>query len=107
MFVDHARIKVKAGDGGNGCISFRREKFIPYGGPNGGDGGKGGDVVCVTSKDVYTLMDFQKNSFFRAGKGSHGQGKDRTGACGEDIEIVLPIGTQIFDENKNLITDLT
>ena len=107
MFIDHVKIKVKAGDGGNGCVSFLREKFVPLGGPDGGDGGKGGDVIFIASKDVMTLMDFHYNASYRARSGHHGQGKNKTGSGGGDIEIILPIGTQIYDVQKHIIADLT
>ncbi|MCP5367619.1 MAG: GTPase ObgE [Hyphomicrobiales bacterium] len=107
-FLDEAKIYVKSGDGGGGCVSFRREKFIEFGGPNGGDGGRGGDVVveCVTG--LNTLIDFRYRQHFKAKRGNHGMGKDRTGARGADVVIRVPVGTQILDEDKEtLIADLT
>jgi len=97
-FVDEARIHVKAGDGGNGCVSFRREKFIPRGGPNGGDGGKGGDVILQADAQLTTLLDLTYPRQFRAPKGSHGKGKDQTGKDGEDLVIRVPVGTLIRDD---------
>ena len=97
-FVDEARIHVKAGDGGNGCVSFRRERFIPRGGPNGGDGGKGGDVILQTDAQLVTLLDLTYPKQFRAQKGSHGKGKDQTGKSGEDLIIRVPVGTLIRDD---------
>ena len=100
-FVDEARIHVKAGDGGNGCISFRREKFIPRGGPNGGDGGKGGDVILQADAQLTTLLDLTYPRQFRAPKGSHGKGKDQTGKDGEDLVIRVPVGTLIRDDQTD------
>ncbi len=97
-FVDEARIHVKAGDGGNGCVSFRREKFIPRGGPNGGDGGKGGDVILQADAQLTTLLDLTYPRPFRAPKGSHGKGKDQTGRDGDDLVIRVPIGTLLRDD---------
>ncbi len=97
-FVDEARIHVKAGDGGNGCISFRRERFIPRGGPNGGDGGKGGDVILQADAQLTTLLDLTYPKQFRAQKGSHGKGKDQTGKSGEDLIIRVPAGTLVRDD---------
>lgn len=97
-FVDEVRIHVKAGDGGNGCISFRREKFVPKGGPNGGDGGKGGDVILQADAQLTTLLDLTYPKIFCAQKGSHGKGKDQTGKDGEDLVIRIPVGTAIWDD---------
>jgi GTP-binding protein len=106
-FVDEARIHVKAGDGGNGCISFRREKFIPRGGPNGGDGGKGGDVIFQANAQLTTLLDLTYPKQFRPQKGSHGKGKDQTGKNGEDLIIRVPIGTLVRDDQtEELLQDL-
>lgn len=96
-FVDEAVIHVKAGDGGNGCLSFRREKYVPRGGPDGGDGGDGGDVVFVGDAGKSTLLDFQYQRHIRAGRGEHGRGKDQTGARGEDKVVPVPLGTVIYD----------
>jgi GTP-binding protein len=100
-FVDEARIHVKAGDGGNGCVSFRREKFIPRGGPNGGDGGKGGDVILQADAQLTTLLDLTYPKQLRAQKGSHGKGKDQTGKNGEDLIIRLPVGTLVYDDQAD------
>jgi GTP-binding protein len=97
-FVDEARIHVKAGDGGNGCISFRREKFIPRGGPDGGDGGKGGDVILQADTQLTTLLDLTYPRQIRAQKGSHGKGKDQTGKNGENFTIRVPVGTLVRDD---------
>jgi GTP-binding protein len=97
-FVDEASIHVHAGDGGNGCVSFRREKYIPFGGPDGGDGGDGGNVVLVAAEGVNTLADFRVTRRFTAGRGTNGQGSNCTGARGADCEIVVPVGTVVFDE---------
>jgi GTP-binding protein len=106
-FVDEARIHVKAGDGGNGCVSFRREKFIPRGGPNGGDGGKGGDVILQADAQLTTLLDLTYPKQFCAKKGSHGKGKDQTGKNGEDLTIRLPAGTLVRDDQTGeLLQDL-
>jgi len=106
-FVDEVRIHVKAGDGGNGCISFRRERYIPRGGPNGGDGGKGGDVVLQADAQLSTLLDLKYPQPFRAPKGVHGKGKDQTGRNGEDRIIRVPVGTLVLDDpSKEVLQDL-
>jgi GTPase len=106
-FLDQAKIYVRGGDGGDGCISFRREKYIPRGGPNGGDGGRGGHVVARVDRELNTLIDFRYRQHFRAGRGGHGMGKDRTGANGADVEIALPPGTQVLAEDgTTLLADL-
>ena len=106
-FVDEARIHVRAGDGGNGCISFRREKFIPRGGPNGGDGGKGGDVILQADGQLATLLDLTYPREFRAPKGTHGKGKDQTGKNGEDLIIRVPAGTLVRgDQTDEVLQDL-
>jgi len=97
-FVDEARIHVKAGDGGNGCVSFRRERFIPRGGPDGGDGGKGGDVILQADSQLSTLLDLTYPKQFRAQKGTHGKGKDQTGRNGEDFIVRVPVGTLVRDD---------
>ena len=108
MFFDEAKIYVKGGDGGNGCLSFRREKFVPFGGPNGGNGGPGGDVYLVVDPNLNTLIHFKKRSHFRAGRGAHGRGKDQTGRRGEDCLIPVPPGTVVYDaETGELLADLT
>jgi len=107
-FLDQAKIYVKAGDGGSGSASFRREKFIEYGGPDGGDGGSGGSVVLVASKNLNTLIDFRYQQHFKAERGHDGSGKKKTGRCGKDLILKVPIGTQIYEEDNNtLIEDLT
>jgi GTP-binding protein len=107
-FLDEAKVYVRSGDGGNGCVSFRREKFIEFGGPNGGDGGRGGDVVAEWVEGLNTLIDYRYQQHFRAGKGGHGMGKDRHGANGHDVVLKVPLGTQIFEEDKEtLIADFT
>ena len=106
-FLDQAKIFVKSGDGGNGCVSFHREKYIEYGGPNGGNGGRGGDVVVVAVENLNTLVDFRYRQHFKAARGKHGMGRDRTGAGGDDLVIKVPVGTQIFDaESDIMITDM-
>ncbi len=97
-FLDQAKIYVKSGDGGPGCISFRREKFIEYGGPDGGNGGKGGDVWVEAADNLNTLIDFRYQQHFKAGNGHHGEGRLRSGADGADIVLKVPVGTQIYDE---------
>ena len=107
-FLDSAKVWVKSGDGGNGCLSFRREKYIEFGGPNGGDGGRGGDVIARADADLNTLIDYRYQQHFRAARGGHGMGKDRTGGAGEDVVLRLPVGTQIFAEDgETLIADIT
>jgi GTP-binding protein len=107
-FLDEAKVYVRSGDGGNGCISFRREKFIEFGGPDGGDGGRGGDVVVECVGGLNTLIDYRYQQHFKAGKGGHGMGKNRTGARGKDAVLKVPAGAQIFDEDGNtLLADLT
>ena len=97
MFVDDVDIRVSAGDGGRGCLSFRREKFIPRGGPDGGDGGHGGSVYIVAAATKNTLVDFRFHPEFNARPGQHGQGSNRTGASGPDLDIAVPVGTQVFE----------
>ncbi|MBU4484511.1 GTPase ObgE, partial [bacterium] len=94
-FIDEAIIEVAAGAGGNGCSSFRRAKYVPKGGPDGGDGGRGGDVVVVTDEGLTTLMDIKYRKHFKANRGGHGSGKCQHGRAGEDIQIKIPIGTTI------------
>ena len=107
MFIDRATIYVKAGDGGNGIVSFRREKFIPKGGPNGGDGGHGGDVVLVADEGLSTLLDFQHRRHFRAQRGGHGEGSNRTGRRGGSLVVPVPVGTIVRDaQAKDLLGDL-
>jgi GTPase len=98
MFIDEARIRVKAGDGGNGCLAFRREKFVPRGGPSGGDGGKGGDVVMESSERHNTLVHFRFNPEYKAERGRHGEGSNRTGREGTDVVLKVPRGTILYDD---------
>ncbi len=97
-FVDEATIRVEAGDGGNGCVSFRREKFIPKGGPDGGDGGDGGSVYLIADEGLNTLVDFRTQRIHRAQRGKNGMGRNRTGRSGEDLYIRVPVGTRVYDE---------
>lgn len=106
-FVDTAKIYVRSGDGGDGCTSFRREKFVEFGGPDGGDGGRGGDVVVKAVEDLNTLVDFRFRQHLKARRGLHGMGARRTGAAGADVVLEVPSGTQIFDEDETtLLADL-
>ena len=98
MFIDEAKIRVKAGDGGNGCMAFRREKFVPRGGPSGGDGGKGGDVIMESSERHNTLVHFRFNPEYKAQRGRHGEGSNKTGKEGEDVLLKVPVGTIVYDE---------
>ncbi len=108
MFVDKVKIFVKGGDGGNGQIAFRREKYVPYGGPAGGDGGKGGDVVLVVDEGLQTLIDFRYKSHFKAERGEHGRNKSQHGANAEDLIVRVPPGTLIFAaESNEILADLT
>ena len=107
-FLDQAKIYLKAGDGGSGSSSFRREKFIEFGGPDGGDGGKGGSIIFISSKNLNTLIDFRYQQHFKAEKGQDGKGKKKTGKNGKNLILKVPIGTQILEEDNNtLIVDLT
>lgn len=107
-FLDQAKIYVRSGDGGAGCVSFRREKFIEFGGPDGGDGGRGGDVVAICVDGLNTLIDYRYQQHFKARTGTHGMGKNRAGAKGADAVLKVPVGTQIFEEDEEtLIADLT
>ena len=108
QFLDQCKIYLKSGDGGRGAMSFRREKFIEFGGPNGGDGGKGGDIVFVAVENLNTLIDYRYRQHFRAQNGRPGAGRDCTGASGEDLVLRVPAGTQITDEDNRLVlADLT
>lgn len=98
MFIDEARIQVHAGSGGHGCIAFRREKFVPRGGPSGGDGGNGGSVYLVCDPHENTLLKFRFNHTFRAGRGRHGEGSNRHGKNGDDLEVSVPLGTIVYDD---------
>src|SRR5436190_1379463 len=103
MFIDEAKITVRAGGGGHGCIAFRREKFVPRGGPSGGDGGNGGNVYLVVDPHENTLLKFRFNHVFRADRGRHGEGSNRHGKNGEDIEVSVPLGTVVHDEETGEI----
>jgi GTPase len=107
-FLDEAKVYVQSGAGGNGCVSFRREKFIEFGGPNGGDGGRGGDVVVEAVDGLNTLIDYRYRQHFKATAGGNGMGKDRHGANGKDAVLKVPVGTQVYEEDgETLIADLT
>jgi GTPase len=107
MFVDEAQIAVKAGDGGNGCVAFRREKYVPRGGPSGGDGGHGGSVYLEANPNDNTLLRYRYNREFKADRGRHGEGSNCTGVSGEDMVLKVPVGTLVFDtENSELLADL-
>ena len=106
-FLDRTKIYVKSGAGGAGCVSFRREKFVEFGGPDGGNGGRGGHVFAEAVENLNTLIDYRYQQHFKAGTGIHGMGRNRTGADGEDVTIKVPVGTQIFEEDEEtLIADL-
>ncbi|MBU1288726.1 MAG: GTPase ObgE [Alphaproteobacteria bacterium] len=107
-FLDQAKVYIKSGGGGAGCVSFRREKYVEYGGPDGGDGGRGGDVWAEAVDGLNTLIDYRYQQHHKAKRGGHGMGKQRTGAKGDDATLKLPIGTQIFEEDQEtMIADLT
>ncbi len=107
-FLDEAKVYVRSGDGGNGCVAFRREKFIEFGGPNGGDGGKGGDVVVEAVTGLNTLIDYRYQQHFKAERGGNGMGKDRHGRNGKDVVLKVPAGTQVYEEDgETLLADLT
>src|SRR5471030_3299241 len=107
-FLDEAKVYIRSGDGGNGCVAFRREKYIEFGGPSGGNGGRGGDVVIEVVDGLNTLIDYRYQQHFKAQKGTNGMGKDRHGANGKPILLKVPVGTQIFDEDREtLIHDFT
>ena len=106
-FIDEAKFFVKAGDGGNGCVSFHREKFVPRGGPNGGDGGRGGSVIIRATNSLNSLIDFRYRSHFKAERGVHGKGKDMHGRSGKDCFIDVPVGSVIKDnESGEVLADL-
>ena len=106
-FIDQVEIKLQAGDGGNGCMSFRREKYVPFGGPDGGDGGKGGDVILVADTNLQTLLDLSYQRNYRAKRGGGGKGSQMNGRGGEDMVIRLPVGSVIYDAgSKEMIVDL-
>ena len=102
-FIDEALLEIKAGSGGSGCLSFRREKYIEYGGPNGGDGGRGGDIIFITDQNLNTLIDFRYQQHFKAIKGQDGMSKNKTGASGDDIIIKVPPGTEIYNEDRSVL----
>ncbi|QYU67711.1 GTPase ObgE [Leptolyngbya sp. 15MV] len=107
-FLDEAKVHLKAGDGGDGVVAFRREKFIEFGGPDGGNGGRGGDVIAEAVEGLNTLIDYRYAQHFRARKGGNGAGSDRTGAASEDVILKVPVGTQILAEDREtLLADLT
>ncbi len=107
-FLDEAKVYIRSGDGGNGCVAFRREKFIEFGGPSGGNGGRGGDIIVEAVDGLNTLIDYRYQQHFKAQKGAHGMGKDCHGAGGKDLTLKVPVGTQIFDEDREtLLADLT
>ena len=107
-FLDQAKVYIRSGDGGAGCVSFRREKYVEFGGPDGGDGGRGGDVWVEAVEGLNTLIDYRYQQHFKAGKGMHGMGRNRTGAKGRDVVLKVPVGTQVLDEDKNtVLADLT
>ena len=106
-FLDESKINIKSGGGGAGCMSFRREKYVEFGGPDGGDGGRGGHVYAEAVEGLNTLIDFRYRQHYKAGRGGHGMGKNRTGAQGKDVVLKVPAGTQIFDEAKEfMLADL-
>jgi len=107
MFIDEAKIRVKAGDGGNGCVAFRREKYVPRGGPSGGDGGRGGSVYLEANPNDNTLLRYRYNREFKADRGRHGEGSNCTGVSGDDMVLKVPVGTLVFDsDNSELLADL-
>ncbi|WP_310475820.1 GTPase ObgE, partial [Sandarakinorhabdus sp.] len=108
-FLDQAKIFVASGTGGDGAVSFRREKFVEYGGPDGGDGGKGGDIIFECVDGLNTLIDFRYTQHFKAKRGAHGMGRNRTGPGGDDMLVKVPVGTQILadDDERTLIVDMT
>jgi GTP-binding protein len=107
-FLDEAKIYIRSGDGGNGCVAFRREKFIEFGGPSGGDGGRGGDVIALAVDGLNTLIDYRYQQHFKAKSGRNGMGKDRHGANADDVVLKVPAGTQIYEEDgETLLADLT
>ena len=108
MFIDEAKIRIKAGDGGNGCMAFRREKFVPRGGPSGGDGGHGGDILMTSSLSHNTLVHFRFNPEHKSGRGEHGMGSNMSGSAGEPLVLQVPLGTLVYDEDTGeLVHDFT
>ena len=107
-FLDQTKVYIRSGDGGAGCVSFRREKYVEFGGPNGGDGGRGGDVIAIAADGLNTLIDFRYQQHFKAANGRPGAGKDRSGLSGADAVLKVPAGTQILeDDNETVVADLT
>ena len=107
-FLDQAKVYVRSGDGGNGCVSFRREKYIEFGGPDGGDGARGGNVVIVCTEGLNTLIDYRYQQHFKAKRGAGGAGRNRNGRKGEDVILKVPVGTQVFDEDQEtMLADFT
>jgi len=107
-FIDEAKIYVKSGAGGRGCVSFRREKYVPHGGPNGGDGGNGGDVILVTNENMSSLLDHRYKQHYKAKRGEHGKGKDMHGRNADTLYIPVPVGTIVRDfETGEMLGDLT
>src|ERR1700739_1574558 len=108
MFIDEVKIRVKAGNGGNGCLAFRREKYVPRGGPSGGDGGRGGGVIMVATEHANTLLHFRFNPEHKAERGRHGEGSNRTGHEGTSIDVLTPVGTVVYDaETGEKLHDFT
>lgn len=106
-FIDEAKIQVQSGKGGNGCLSFRREKYVPKGGPNGGDGGNGGDIILIANENISSLLDFRYKSIYKAGRGEHGRGKNQNGASADNLYITVPVGTVVRDfETGQILGDL-
>src|SRR5512141_1948696 len=107
-FLDECKIYIRSGNGGPGAVGFRREKYIEYGGPDGGDGGRGGDIVFEAVAGLNTLIDFRYTQHFKAKRGGHGMGQNRTGAGAPDLVIKVPVGTQVLDEDREtVLADLT
>ncbi|HLB78931.1 MAG TPA: GTPase ObgE [Dongiaceae bacterium] len=107
-FLDQAKIQIRSGDGGAGCVGFRREKFIEFGGPDGGDGGRGGDVTVEAAANLNTLIDYRYRQHFKAGRGQHGMGRNRTGGAGKGVVLKVPVGTEIVDEDgTTVLADMT
>ncbi len=108
MFIDRAKVQVRGGDGGNGCVAFRREKFVPRGGPSGGNGGNGGDVLLQSDSQLNTLLSFRYRQHFRAQRGAHGSGKNRQGRSGADLVVRVPVGTQVLRaEDREMLFDFS
>ena len=110
MFIDYAKIRIKSGNGGDGAISFRREKFVPKGGPDGGDGGRGGDIVAIGDTNVNTLLDYRYSKSYKAGNGKGGSGNRRSGLSGEDCILRFPLGTEVYvieDDKRRKLVDIT